>query len=607
MFCIRRIFDDVHDRNQNALEQVRTILSTQFIGLSQAKIDRIPDIFRNPFKYDFQSILYIAEGVSTVLGFALLSNEPQMQFSYLDFLATNKNTPGRGIGAALYERVREEASLMHARGLFFECLPDDPKLCRNPGMLKENKARLRFYEMFGARPIDNTGYETPVNPGGDNPPYLVFDNLGQQKPLNVDFARKVVKAILQRKYKSVCSPEYVQAVVKSFRDDPVRIRMPRYVKASDQELHPVLNRLTTIALVVNDRHDIHHVKERGYVEAPVRIRSILEALQRTRLFSAIPPMEFPDSHIVAVHDPAYVRYFKRVTEKMAVGSSVYPYVFPIRNQARPPIELAVRAGYYCIDTFTPLNRNAFLAARRAVDCALTGATKILEGIRLAYALVRPPGHHTEIRSFGGFCYFNNSAIAAQYLSEYGNVAMLDIDYHHGNGQQTIFYARSDVLTVSIHGRPAIAYPYFSGFADERGEGNGIGYNVNYPMPEKMDGIKYIRVLDRALTRIRQFAPRFLIVCLGLDTAKGDPTGSWSLMASDFKEIGGKIGRMHLPTLVVQEGGYKTRSIGSNARAFFEGLWSAMVSDEKAVSKIRSVSNRKSNNPKSQNSEILSER
>jgi acetoin utilization deacetylase AcuC-like enzyme len=144
------------------------------------------------------------------------------------------------------------------------------------------------------------------------------------------------------------------------------------------------------------------------------------------------------------------------------GLSVYPYVFPIRNAARPPEVLAVRAGYYCIDTFTPLNRNAYLAACRGIDCTLTAAHSLLEGFHLAYALVRPPGHHAERRSFGGFCYFNNAAAAAQYLSRFGRIAILDIDYHHGNGQQQIFYGRSDVLTVSIHGHPRFAYPISAG-------------------------------------------------------------------------------------------------------------------------------------------------
>jgi len=231
----------------------------------------------------------------------------------------------------------------------------------------------------------------------------------------------------------------------------------------------------------------------------------------------------------------------------------------------------MRAGYYCIDTFTPLNRNAFLAARGAVDCALAGAGAIRDGHHLAYALVRPPGHHAERRVFGGFCYFNNSALAAQALSELGRVAVLDVDYHHGNGTQDIFSAREDVLTVSIHGHPRFAYPYFSGFAEEQGEGAGMGFNLNLPLPEQVDGTRYHAVLDKALGRIRRFSPVALVVALGLDPAKGDPTGTWSLLAGDFHENGRRIGALGLPTLVVQEGGYRTRTLGVNARSFFEGM------------------------------------
>lgn len=577
MFHIRRIFDDILPRNRLALDQIQGILRSQFQGLSQAKIDRIPEVLRNPFKYDFRSILYVAEMPPTgkVRGFALLSHEPALRFVYLDYLATDRQTIGRGIGSALYQRIREEARLLQVSGLFFECLPDDPALSQNEKILRENRARLRFYEGFGARPIANTAYETPVTPGGDNPPYLVFDDLGQGVALGRDTLRRIVKTILGKKYPDLCTPAYIRAVLASIQDDPVRLREPRYRKTRVRTVYAVNDRLAKIALVVNDRHAIHHIHERGYVEAPVRIASILESLEQTNLFSRFAPDEHPERHILAVHDPGYIRYFKKVCENLKPGASVYPYVFPIRNQAKPPVELAVRAGYYCIDTFTPLGSNAYIAAKRAVDCALTAAGKIIEGFRAAYALVRPPGHHAERGVFGGFCYFNNAAVAAHHLSQYGPVAILDIDYHHGNGQQMIFYDRRDVLTLSIHGHPSVAYPYFSGFAHERGEGAGRGFNVNYPLPEQLEAPIHLETLNRALAHVRQFRPRYLVVCLGLDTAKGDPTGSWPLAGRDFMAMGRRIGLLKLPVLVVQEGGYRTRSIGNNARSFFEGLWQAL--------------------------------
>jgi len=289
------------------------------------------------------------------------------------------------------------------------------------------------------------------------------------------------------------------------------------------------------------------------------------------LFQRLAPIEFPERHITAVHDADFVHYIRRACREAPENKSLYPYVFPIRNKARPPKERSVLAGYYCIDTFTPLNRNAYSAARHGADCALTAARQILGGRRLAYALVRPPGHHAERRSFGGFCYLNNNAIAAHYLSRHGRVAILDIDYHHGNGQQDIFYRRSDVLTVSIHGHPEFAYPYFTGFREEVGEGEGEGYNFNLLLPERTDAVKYRRTLAEALGRIEAYAPEFLVVALGLDTAKGDPTGTWSLTAKDFEVNGRLIGELSLPTLVIQEGGYRSRTLGTNARSFFAGL------------------------------------
>jgi acetoin utilization deacetylase AcuC-like enzyme/GNAT superfamily N-acetyltransferase len=576
MFRIRRIFDDALTANRDAVMQVQKIIREQFPLLADSDIDKIPGMLRNPLKYRFKSILYIAEDFKgTVKGFALISYEPQLKFCYLDYLSAARTLTSSGIGGALYEHVREEALSLNSVGIFFECLPDNPNLCRNFGILRQNKARLRFYEKYGARPIVKTAYETPVEPGDDNPPYLVFDGLGQEKPLGLHEARRIVKTILERKYSHLCPQDYIDRVVESFVDDPVCLRRPVYRKTEAQTPVPVSGRLKKIALVVNDKHNIHHVKERGYVESPVRIGAILKELTTTSLFEPIAPKEFSEKHIRAIHDPHYFDYFKRVCKNLEPGKSVYPYVFPIRNAARPPKDLAVRAGYYCIDTFTPINLNAFLAAKRAVDCTLTAANMVLEGIRIAYSLVRPPGHHAELRSFGGFCYFNNAAIAAQYLSGFGKVAMLDIDYHHGNGQQQLFYDRSDVLTISIHGHPSFAYPYFSGFDDETGAGVGTGKNINYALPEQVDGEQYLLVLHKALRKIGTFEPTYLVVCLGLDTAKGDPTGTWSLTAKDYDHIGKAIGRMKLPTLVVQEGGYRTRAIGANARHFFVGLWSGV--------------------------------
>ncbi len=574
MFRIRRIFDDVLSSNRDALDQVRTILGEQFPDLDQTDIDKIPDLLNNPLKHRFRSLLSVAEDQKQrVLGFALISYEPNLKFCYLDYISAAKHVTGGGIGSALYEHLREESLARGALGIFFECLPDDPALCADPEILKQNKARLKFYEKYGASPIINTAYETPVKPGDDNPPYLVCDLLGQDAPLSAADLREIVRAILERRYGHLCPASYVTMVVDSIEEDPVRLRPLRYLKPDELNgLLQVTGKLKRIALVVNDRHDIHHVRERGYVEAPVRIRSILKELDKLPIFEHIEVTDYPEKHIRAIHDADYIDYFKRMCQTLPPGKSVYPYVFPIRNAARPPKELAVRAGYYCIDTFTPLNQNAWNAAKRAVDCTLSCADKLLEGHRLAYALVRPPGHHAEVRAFGGFCYFCNAGVAAHYLSKFGKVAILDVDYHHGNGQQTIFYGRRDVLTVSLHGHPSFAYPYFSGFKDETGEGEGLGFNHNHPLPEDCTTEQYHKTLGKALRQIKAFGPRFLLVSLGLDTANGDPTGTWNLAAKDFGLIGRYIGSQALPTLVVQEGGYRNRVLGVNARHFFDGLW-----------------------------------
>ncbi|GAB4349564.1 MAG: hypothetical protein Kow0099_32720 [Candidatus Abyssubacteria bacterium] len=578
MFRIRRIHDDSAPRNREAIIQVQNILRTQFSALSEDSIAKLADRLRDPLKYRFRTILFVADDhEGKVKGFALVFHAPDLNFCYLDFISTAQYRAGGGIGGSLYERVREHARALDAVGLFFECLSDEPTVCKNAALLKQNAARLRFYERYGARPIINTAYETPVRPDDDCPPSLVFDDLGRGVPLRRDEARAIVRAILERKYGDYCPQQYVDMVVESFRDDPVRLRPPKHIRRETVSAAASLRfDRKSIILVVNDKHEIHHVRERGYVEAPVRIRSILKEIGPTGLFERIEPRQFSDKYIKAVHDSSFVEYLRKVCANVPPGKSVYPYVFPIRNAARPPKELPVRAGYYCIDTFTPLNQNAYLAAKRAVDCALTAAQSVLDGTHCAYALVRPPGHHAERRSFGGFCYFNSGAIGANYLSAYGKVAVLDIDYHHGNGTQDIFYYRSDVLTISIHGHPRLAFPYFTGFEDEKGAEAGTGYNVNIPLPEHVDGPRYRDALKGALKRLARFSPDFLVVALGLDTAKGDPTGSWDLQARDFEMNGMLIGSLGYPLLVLQEGGYRTRSLGINARHFFIGLLAGMA-------------------------------
>ncbi len=237
MFMIRRIHDDILPVNKKALQQVRLILQQQFPDLRSIDFDKIPDMLSNPLKHRFRSILYVAEdGRGQVKGFAVLSYEPDLKFCFLDYISASMQLEGSGIGGVLYEWIRSEARDLDVVGMFYECLPDDPLLCRDQTWIRQNRQRLKFYERYGARPIIDTAYETPLSPQDDCPPYLVFDGLDLDKALRVKDARRIVRAILERKYGDRCPPAYVDMVERSFKDDPVRLREPEYGKRTDARL-----------------------------------------------------------------------------------------------------------------------------------------------------------------------------------------------------------------------------------------------------------------------------------------------------------------------------------------------------------------------------------
>jgi acetoin utilization deacetylase AcuC-like enzyme/L-amino acid N-acyltransferase YncA len=581
MFRIRKLAGALTPADAAALAAAQAIIRARLPGLRAEDVDEVSARLADPFAKRFVCEALVAEdGRDRVRGAAVLMHDPAAGFAWLDLLAAEPRA--RGVGAALYERAREEAAARGAHGLYFECLPDDPKTCPDPRDRAANAARLRFYERFGARPIIGTAYETPLSPDDAQAPVLVLDPLGASGPPDAATLRAVVRAVLERKYARLCPPDYVATVLNSIKDGAYALRPPRWrgAAAAPSAAPPSAAPPSAadpsggerpIPMVVNDRHDIHHIRERGYVEAPARVDAIRRELERAELVEAVAPRRFPDRWIRAVHDPALIDYLRSACAEAPEKTSVYPYIFPVRNATRRPKERSVLAGYWCVDTFTPINRNAWPAARRAADCALTAADAALSGARLSYALVRPPGHHAERRTFGGFCYLCNGAIAAEYLAAHGRVAILDIDYHHGNGQQDVFYARGDVLTVSIHGDPSFAYPYFTGFRDETGVGDGAGANLNIPLPETIAPADYDAALARALARIAEHDPRHLVLSVGFDTARGDPTGTWPLGPDDFRRIGRAIAGCGWPTVVVQEGGYRIRDLGRNARAFFEGL------------------------------------
>jgi acetoin utilization deacetylase AcuC-like enzyme/GNAT superfamily N-acetyltransferase len=571
MIRVSRIYRTVLPIEQERISQVKEIFRQSFPYIADYA-EKFTDMLEHPFSYGYSSVLLVGESqVGQVTGFSLLLIFPNINSALLDFIVVRRNIRGSGTGTILYEATREYAKNSKLRGIYLEALPDDPNIVKDPGILKENRQRLRFYESYGIRPITGTEYETPV--GNSPAPHLLFDGLDRAEPLRRSECRAAVRTILTKKYSHLLKPDYVERVVESIIDDPVRFRDFKYYKKE-----PVVARryhgdhlMKKFTLVSTQAQEIHHVNDRGYVERPVRVKAIKDSLLETGLFESILPKHFGDEYILAVHDTDFVRYLKAVCQKLESKRPVYPYVFPIRRPEKRPKDLAVRAGYYCIDTFTPLDRNAYDAARSSVDVALTSAEQILLGKAMAYALCRPPGHHAERRVFGGFCYFNNAAIAAQFLSRHGRVAILDIDFHHGNGTQNIFYARNDVLTISLHGHPNIAYPYFSGFADETGEGAGRGFNFNFPLPENAGAEVYLNTLAKAFMHVEKFSPMFLVVSLGFDDMKGDPTGSFGLRSETYKEIGSRLARLNLPTLIVQEGGYNLRNLKTGAKAFFNGF------------------------------------
>ncbi len=261
--------------------------------------------------------------------------------------------------------------------------------------------------------------------------------------------------------------------------------------------------------------------------------------------------------------------------KLETGRSVaIPETFGLRRRThRHLYSVFGQLGLYCFDTSSPIFERTWNAAYWSVQTAVSAAALLLANQeKLVYALCRPPGHHAAADLFGGFCYLNNAAIAANWLVQQGQrVAILDIDYHHGNGTQEIFYGRSDVLFTSIHADPRYEYPYYWGFADEYGYGSGLGFNHNYPLPPGTKAKAYFSALTQALVHIRAFVPDTLVLSLGVDTAEGDQTGTFLLNNEDFLEIGRQIGRLKLPTVVIQEGGYRLDTLADHITACLMGL------------------------------------
>jgi acetoin utilization deacetylase AcuC-like enzyme len=330
-------------------------------------------------------------------------------------------------------------------------------------------------------------------------------------------------------------------------------------------------------------------------ETPRRATVIHQAIVQAALGEIVAPRTFGLEPIRAVHTDDYIAYlehaYQRWVDAGGAPAAVLPDTLAVRWMARRPQNVIAAAGYFAYDMSAPIVAGTYGAARVAADVALTGAALLMESQSVVYALCRPPGHHAGSDMCGGYCYLNNAAIAAEYLvTRAGSqkpmsavqspsarphdpvrVALLDIDVHHGNGSQQIFYARDDVFYVSLHADPARQYPYFSGYADERGVARGVGYTLNMPLAPGIADEHYLAMLQQALSAIAAFAPHYLVLSAGFDTFMGDPVGDSALSAAAYPAIGARIAALGLPTLIVQEGGYAVDTLGQHVVGLLRGF------------------------------------
>jgi acetoin utilization deacetylase AcuC-like enzyme len=314
-------------------------------------------------------------------------------------------------------------------------------------------------------------------------------------------------------------------------------------------------------------------------EIPERIDMLLEGVRRIGGPVVSPPEIFVDT-LGLVHDQRYLQFLSTLWERWSripdASETPSANVFALGRASLPPAgypdSVVGQCGYHLGDGSCPITSKTWEAARASAATAAHAASLVVDGERLAYALCRPPGHHAASDMAAGFCYFNNAAIAAEKLTRAGRrTAILDIDVHHGNGTEAIFYDRADVLTVSIHAPPKRFYPFFWGYADERGRNAGEGFNLNLPLERGTTINPYLTVLETALKRIAEFTPDVLVLAAGLDIAIDDPFKGFAIQTPEFTAIGKRIAEMKLPMVVVQEGGYPSASLGANLASLLTGL------------------------------------
>jgi acetoin utilization deacetylase AcuC-like enzyme len=337
--------------------------------------------------------------------------------------------------------------------------------------------------------------------------------------------------------------------------------------------------------VYSERHRLHATDgiADDIYEVPARAEIILSAVQAAQLGPVIGPADHGLEPILAVHDAGYVDFLRSVYAESAAyyreAGPVFAGTFATRRIARKPQGFLGLLGYYAFGAGSPILEGTWEAAYWSAQCALTAADLVRDGEAAAYALCRPPGHHAAADLYGGYCYLNNAAIAVRYLQQRAGstgagrskVAVLDVDYHHGNGTQLLFYSDPSVLYCSLHAHPDEDYPYYWGGADETGEGPGQGTNRNWPLPCGSDDVHYLAALDEALAAVDGFAPCYLVVSAGLDTVAGDPEGGFEVTTQGLREIGRRIAGLELPTVLVQEGGYLRQELDANAVAFLQAF------------------------------------
>ncbi len=327
------------------------------------------------------------------------------------------------------------------------------------------------------------------------------------------------------------------------------------------------------------RHDPQRFLVRGEwrpcTEQPERAKVLRQAAARAGHVE-MAPADFGPAPIAALHSPAYLNFLETAHERWlalaGAAPEVIPNVHPDRRHASYPDSVVGQAGFHMADTACPIGPMTWRSVLASANSAVQAVDLVLAGAPVAYALCRPPGHHAFSDMAGGFCYLNNAAIAAAWARRrHERVAILDVDLHHGNGTQGIFYDRTDVLTVSLHADPRVFYPFFWGYAEETGDGAGKGFNLNFPLAIGTGDTGYLPVLDRALADIRAYAPGLLVVALGLDAAKSDPFAGLAITTTGFTEIARRIAALRLATVLVQEGGYLSDELGRNLVAFLGGF------------------------------------